>query len=126
MKNEDRETKQFSNTNAHNFYAGRKCRVKHYKFWLQILRWKHKFPVMKVTNQLFLNKVRNKSFAKRVGPVFETCTKHLDSSFLIPMEVRLRTIGTRIKKPKIERATGRRKTMVNQQQKKEQVTRANN
>jgi hypothetical protein len=75
---------------------------------------------MKVTNQLFLNKVRNKSFAKRVGPVFETCTKHLDSSFLIPMEVRLRTIGTRIKKPKIERATGRRKTMVNQQQKKEQ------
>ena len=79
-------------------------RVKHYRFWLHVLRWQHKFPAMKVTNEMFLNKVRNKSFSKRVGPVFETCTKYLDSSFLIPMEERMRNIGTRIMKPKRDTA----------------------
>lgn len=86
------------------FVAQLMHRVKHYRFWLHVLRWKYKFPAMKVTNEMFLNKVRNKSFSKRVGPVFETCTKYLDSSFLIPMEERMRNIGTRIMKPKRDTA----------------------
>ncbi len=48
---------------------------------------------MKISNNMFLNKVRNKAFAGRVGPVFKTCTQYLDPSFLEKMEEIVKKYG---------------------------------
>ena len=87
--------------------------VNHYVYWLRTLRWKYKFPAMKISNKMFLNKVRNKAFAQRVGPVFETCAKDLDASFLLPMEEMIKQHGNRLdpKKDPLKQA-GRFKGLV--------------
>lgn len=71
-------SKYFSNLSY--FVILHKFRVNHYRYWLYELRKNQKFPVMKISNELVLNKIKNKAFRSRVGPVFETCTAYLESS----------------------------------------------